>query len=48
MFNAGSRLVVLGGALILGLVVYFGVVWLMKMPELKAIMTAFLRKFGRQ
>lgn len=48
IFDGGSRLVALSGALGLGLAVYFGVVWLMKMPELKSILTALLRRVGRQ
>jgi len=47
LLGSTSRLVALLGALALGLAVYVGVIWILKVPELKSILRAFLRRVNK-
>jgi len=46
-FVGGSRVVIVGGALIFGLSAYLGLMWLVKMPELRGMVKAVTRKMKR-
>jgi putative peptidoglycan lipid II flippase len=48
IFEGGSRVAIVGGALGFGLAVYLGLMWLLKMPELRGMMRALVRKIKRE
>ena len=46
-FEGGSNLVIVGGALVLGLAAYLGLMWLVKMPELRGMVRTVVRRMKR-
>jgi energy-converting hydrogenase Eha subunit G len=46
IFTDASRWVVLFGALGVGLVIYVGLMWVLKVPELRGIVRTLLRQIG--
>jgi putative peptidoglycan lipid II flippase len=48
LFGNGSRVVLVGGALGLGLAAYLGLMWLVKMPELRGMVRTMLGRLKRK